>query len=243
MTIRQKVNIVKDKLNTVDADNWLRNVHNDRNCENGNKLRTFRQYKSYLQPSSYVKSVKFRDYRRTLSNFRCDSLPLAIETGRYTKPVTPLNERICQFCDENTIETEQHFLMNCNAKINRLTSSGKYRLRIYLGDFSGNHAYAEYKTFFVGDAASKYKLTVSGYKGNAGDSLAYHNGMTFSTKDDNRNNCAVTYKGAWWYKGCHHSNLNGLFNGAGPVGISWYHWKSSYDGMKTSTMMIRITNV
>ncbi|VDI71128.1 Hypothetical predicted protein [Mytilus galloprovincialis] len=62
MTIRQKVNIVKDKLNTVDAENWLRDMHNDRNCENGNKLRTFRQYKSYLQPSSYVKSVKFRDY-------------------------------------------------------------------------------------------------------------------------------------------------------------------------------------
>ncbi|CAG2208271.1 unnamed protein product [Mytilus edulis] len=65
MTIRQKVNIVKDKLNTMDAENWLRDVHNDINCENGNKLRTFRQYKSYLQPSSYVKSVKFRDYRRT----------------------------------------------------------------------------------------------------------------------------------------------------------------------------------
>ena len=114
MTIRQKVNIAKDKLNTMDAENWLRDVHNDRNCENGNKLRTFRQFKSYLQASSYVKSVKFRDYRRTLSNFRCGSLPLAIETGRYTKPVTPLNERICQFCDGNTIETEQHFLMNCN---------------------------------------------------------------------------------------------------------------------------------
>ena len=58
MTIRQKVNIAKDKLNTTDAENWLRDVHNDRNCENGNKLRTFRQFKSYLQASSYVKSVK-----------------------------------------------------------------------------------------------------------------------------------------------------------------------------------------
>ncbi|CAC5425577.1 unnamed protein product [Mytilus coruscus] len=48
MTTRQKISIVKDKLNTMDAENWLSDLYNDRNCENGNKLRTFRQYKSYL---------------------------------------------------------------------------------------------------------------------------------------------------------------------------------------------------
>ena len=45
-------------------------VHNDRNNENGNKLRTYRQYKYVLSCSSYVKSVKSvknRIFRRTLS--------------------------------------------------------------------------------------------------------------------------------------------------------------------------------
>ncbi|XP_052074118.1 ryncolin-1-like [Mytilus californianus] len=130
-----------------------------------------------------------------------------------------------------------------NEKINRLTSSGKYQLSINLEDFSGNHAYAKYKNFLVGDASSKYKLTVSGYSGNAGDSLRYHNGRTFSTKDDNRGNCAVTYKGSWWYGSCYESSLNGQYKGTKAAGISWYHWKATYDSIKTSTMMIRMGNV
>lgn len=48
-----------------------------------------------------------------------------------------------------------------------------------------------------------------------GDSLSYHHGRPFSTKDkDNDNavtNCALSYKGAWWYKNCHRVNLNGKY--------------------------------
>ena len=38
-------------------------------------------------------------------------------------------------------------------------------------------------------------------------------GQTFSAKDKDVDasisNCAKTHKGAWWYAGCHSSNLNG----------------------------------
>jgi hypothetical protein len=42
----------------------------------------------------------------------------------------------------------------------------------------------------------------------AGDSLAYHNGMAFSTKDEDNDvekatHCAQRYQGGWWYKSCH----------------------------------------
>ena len=47
--------------------------------------------------------------------------------------------------------------------------------------------YAKYSNFKVGNSASKYTLHVSGYSGNAGDSLKYHSGMKFATKD-NKNN-------------------------------------------------------
>ena len=40
-----------------------------------------------------------------------------------------------------------------------------------------------YSEFSVGDAASGYRFSVSGYAGTAGDSLALHNGMKFSMYD------------------------------------------------------------
>lgn len=48
-----------------------------------------------------------------------------------------------------------------------------------------------------------------------GDSLSYHQGRPFSTKDRDNDiavtNCALSYKGAWWYKNCHRANLNGKY--------------------------------
>ena len=71
------------------------------------------------------------------------------------------------------------------------------------------------------------------FAGTAGDSLGYHRGMSFSTKDrDNdkwSSNCALGHTGAWWYKSCWYSNLNGR-------AISWSHWKNN---LKRSEMKIR----
>ena len=44
----------------------------------------------------------------------------------------------------------------------------------------------------------------------------YHSDKQFTTFDaDNDNwkekNCAKSWKGAWWYKGCYYSNLNGEY--------------------------------
>lgn len=48
-----------------------------------------------------------------------------------------------------------------------------------------------------------------------GDSMAYHNGRPFSTFDKDTDsaitNCALSYKGAFWYKNCHRVNLMGRY--------------------------------
>ena len=99
-----------------------------------------------------------------------------------------------------------------NDKIHRLTAAGSSSLRVELEDWNGVRVFAKYGKFKIGDEHVKYRLEVGSYSGTARDSLAYHNNMAFSTKDRDNDrwgrNCAVSDTGAWWYKHCHHSNLN-----------------------------------
>ncbi|KAL5013042.1 hypothetical protein ScPMuIL_011593 [Solemya velum] len=135
-----------------------------------------------------------------------------------------------------------------NHFIYSITNQGSYELNVTMSDFEGNSAYAHYDVFKVGNASSNYLLTVSGYSGNAGDSLSYHSDMKFSTYDRDNDewsdhNCAEKYKGAWWYNSCHLSNLNGEYRHRGTHttwggGLVWRHWKV-FDSLKSTTMSVR----
>ena len=52
-------------------------------------------------------------YRVSLSKFRLSSHRLQIELGRYTRPKTPAENRICRCCEDNVVEDEIHFLLTC----------------------------------------------------------------------------------------------------------------------------------
>ena len=62
------------------------------------------------------------------------------------------------------------------SKIHGLTKEESITLRVDLGDFDNNTRHANYSTFSVSDGSTEYTLTVGGYSGTAGDSLAWHNG-------------------------------------------------------------------
>ncbi|XP_035491183.1 tenascin-R isoform X4 [Scophthalmus maximus] len=113
--------------------------------------------------------------------------------------------------------------------IQRMSAQGRYELRIDMKD-GQESVYANYDKFSIGDARNLYKLRIGEYNGTAGDSLSYHQGRPFSTKDRDNDiavtNCALSYKGAWWYKNCHRANLNGKYGESRhSQGINWYHWK------------------
>ena len=105
---------VKSKLLEADQLNWYNELWNDHGLCNGNKLRLFRLYKNRLNCESYVKDFLPLSYRQTLAKLRCGNLPLAVETGRYTKPPIELNQRLCIYCKQNVIENEMHFLIDCD---------------------------------------------------------------------------------------------------------------------------------
>ena len=121
-----------------------------------------------------------------------------------------------------------------NDKIHRLTASRPSSLRVELEDWNGVRVYAKYGRFSIGDEQAQYRLEVSSYSGTAGDSLAEHNNMAFSTKDRendrwSRNSCAVRYTGAWWYNSCYSSNLNGKYlgNKIDDRGARWDYFRLS----------------
>uniref|UniRef100_A0A8C7J3S0 Tenascin R (restrictin, janusin) n=1 Tax=Oncorhynchus kisutch TaxID=8019 RepID=A0A8C7J3S0_ONCKI len=113
--------------------------------------------------------------------------------------------------------------------IQKLAAQGRYELRIDMKD-GQESVYANYDKFAIGDARNLYKLRIGEYNGTAGDALIYHQGRPFSTKDRDNDiavtNCALSYKGAWWYKNCHRANLNGKYGESRhSQGINWHNWK------------------
>ncbi|XP_049549503.1 tenascin-X isoform X4 [Orcinus orca] len=130
-----------------------------------------------------------------------------------------------------------------NDALHSLTKAGDYSLRVDLRD--GDEAvFAQYDSFQVDSADEYYRLHLEGYHGTAGDSMSYHSGSVFSARDRDPNNllisCAVSYRGAWWYKNCHYANLNGLYGSTvDHQGVSWYYWKGFDFSVPFTEMKLR----
>ncbi|XP_019644830.1 PREDICTED: fibrinogen-like protein 1 [Branchiostoma belcheri] len=142
-----------------------------------------------------------------------------------------------------------------NDNIHRLTTQKNYHLRIVMLGWDSEWRYAEYDTFRVASESYGYFLTISGYSGTAGDSMAgdnpTNNGMVFSTVDrDNdvwpRGSCSQDYgQGGWWFRDCSLSFLNGRYlgncgNSCNPgQGVMWYKWRGDTYSLKSVSMAIR----
>ena len=62
--------------------------------------------------------------------FRSGALPIVIDTGGYSRPPTPVDDRLCDLCDMGVVENEKHFLLNCPLYIKSLdlqTDNGPFR--------------------------------------------------------------------------------------------------------------------
>ena len=81
--------LVREKVIEIETQKWYDQLFSDDNSlDNGNKLRTYRKFKTSFNTEPHVKMNMSRDHRRTLAKFRSCNIPFAVETGRYTKPKT-----------------------------------------------------------------------------------------------------------------------------------------------------------
>eukprot|EP00076_Gallus_gallus_P039679 XP_025005217.1 fibrinogen beta chain isoform X1 [Gallus gallus] len=135
-----------------------------------------------------------------------------------------------------------------NDKISQLTKIGPTKVLIEMEDWNGDKVSALYGGFTIHNEGNKYQLSVSNYKGNAGNALmegasqlygenrtmTIHNGMYFSTYDrdndgwlttDPRKQCSKEDGGGWWYNRCHAANPNGRYYWGGT-----YSWDMAKHG-------------
>ena len=75
------------------------------------RLRFYREIKDNFKKEKYLEIENF-EYRRMIAKLRCSDHSLEIETGRHRK--IDRNERFCKQCAVGAIETETHFLLECN---------------------------------------------------------------------------------------------------------------------------------
>lgn len=134
-------------------------------------------------------------------------------------------------------------------KISYLTNQKLYELRIEIETQNGLEAYAGYSVFTIGPEHEGFRISTLGtFYGTAGDSLSYHAGQKFSTFDTDNDewkegSCAVEHGGAWWYKECDKSNLNGKY----PIStddnqaqsVYWVSFKGTNYPLTKAKMMIR----
>ncbi|KAM7400665.1 hypothetical protein PAMA_005046 [Pampus argenteus] len=130
-------------------------------------------------------------------------------------------------------------------KIYELTNTPtQYELRFDLG-LGSERAYAVYDNFKIAPVKEKFKLTIGKYSsGTAGDAMTYHQGRPWTTVDSDNDialgNCALTHRGAWWYKNCHLANPNGKWGDTRhSMGVNWEPWKGHLTSLDFTEMKIR----
>ncbi|XP_069048714.1 angiopoietin-4-like [Lepisosteus oculatus] len=138
-------------------------------------------------------------------------------------------------------------------------------LRVDLWDFEGGAAFAEYADFKLGSEASAYRLSVSTYRGTAGDAIrgAYSGidqaGAGFSTEDRDHDGCSPCIFGdvavdscsreeggaGWWFSRCGSASLNGDWHPRGShlgwaSGLHWLTWRGPAPySARATRMMVR----
>ncbi len=76
-------------------------------------------FKTEFVHEGYLDYFERLDDRKYLARQRTSSHNLKIETGRHTRPKIPVENRVCQHC--NNLEDEFHFLLMCNQKSKYVT--------------------------------------------------------------------------------------------------------------------------
>ena len=82
--------------------------------ETSTKLDFYRTFKHDYKAEDYLDLTPVKSTKHDYTKFRTSNHKLAVETLRYKRPVVPREKRLCEFCNQNKIEDENHMIFSCN---------------------------------------------------------------------------------------------------------------------------------
>ncbi|XP_071836180.1 uncharacterized protein [Apostichopus japonicus] len=101
------------------------------------------------------------------------------------------------------IPTGDHWIGN--DKIYKLTNQNSYQLLVENTNKEGSTYHSRYGSFRISNERDKYRLSLGGYNGNAGNNaMGANSGHRFSTHNEDNDgsstfDCAEKHRGGWWY--------------------------------------------
>ena len=114
----ERVGLMIDKIIKSKFDRFYLDEINQQKLDNDgqdhNKLRFYNKLKASFKIEPYIVQIRNRNQRQWLSRYRTSAHALRIESGRYTRPVTPIRDRICRYCKDGLLDDEQHFILFCD---------------------------------------------------------------------------------------------------------------------------------
>ena len=100
--------IINTKVRETFTSNWTDELHN---VQKNPLLRTYNLFKNDFHIEPYLNLIDNNKYRFAVAQLRASSHNLEVQRGRQTKPITPLESRLCHKC--NVVDDEQHFVTKC----------------------------------------------------------------------------------------------------------------------------------
>ena len=92
------VNNIKNVMCQSNEQTWLNKINDSIGRNGGNKLRTYCTFKNSFSPEAYATSIMSKSTDQQWLNFGVVLPPIKLEAGIYNG--TPVNNRICEMCDE-----------------------------------------------------------------------------------------------------------------------------------------------
>lgn len=93
-------------------DFWNETFIKKYEMEDKGKFNTYVSFKNVFGYEGYLDKICDFNLRRSLTKFRLSNHGLQIERGRYTRPLTPREMRLCEKC--SVVDDEFHFIMKCS---------------------------------------------------------------------------------------------------------------------------------